>query len=157
MPAHFATNQQEKALNKARRYFVAVVIVVFAAGVAWWSSRTEARVSTHIKEEVSKLVPRFPSSPSIISSVVIDPVLEPLLATYLEFVYINSIDNNVGYDVVVTSGDNEEYGDGTATHIAVFQINKKSVAGLRIICSSDTDPLKIAGIFPSDWLEAEAK
>jgi hypothetical protein len=46
---------------------------------------------------------------------------------------------------VVTDGDDDEYGDGTATHVAVFHINEEKIAGLRIICNSDTGPLVIAG------------
>ena len=143
--------------NKLGRYLFPIGIVAFAAGISWWSSQAESRVSAHVMDEVTKLVPGFHKSPSIISGVVVDPVLEPLLAKSLQLVYENSITNDSKYSVVVTTGDNDEYGDGTATHVAVYKINKKAIAGLRVICLSNTDPLLIAGVFPSESEEVDTK
>jgi hypothetical protein len=108
-------------------------------------------------DEVTKLVPKFHKSPSIITEVVVDPILEPLVAKSLQLVYDNSITSDSDYSVVVTSGDNEDYGDGTATHVAVFKINKKPIAGLRVICLSNTDPVLIAGVFPGNTEDVNTK
>ncbi|MDP7006112.1 MAG: hypothetical protein QF718_07890 [Phycisphaerales bacterium] len=144
-------------LNKSRRYIFPIVIVALAAAVSWWSSRLDSRVSTHVMDEVTKLVPKFHKSPSIITEVVVDPILEPLVAKSLQLVYDNSITSDSDYSVVVTSGDNEDYGDGTATHVAVFKINKKPIAGLRVICLSNTDPVLIAGVFPGNTEDVNTK
>ena len=98
-----------------------------------------------MQQEVVRLVPLFQLDPSCLSSIVENAVLEPTLANSLEMVYEKSIALGEGVAVVVTSGDNEEYGDGTATHVAVFKVNKEELASLRIICHSDTDPLLITG------------
>ena len=129
-----------------RKYISTIIIVAMGAGIAWWSSHTSSSVASHVQEEVIKLVPRFQSDPSTIRSLLIDPILEPILASSLTYLYEESLRHHA-YNVVVTRGDNEEFGDGTATHVAMFQIDEKPVTGLRIICESDTDPLRIAGVF----------
>ena len=96
---------------------------------------------------MEKLIPRFHLDPSTIHSLVVDPVLESLLATSLQLVYTESIEHNLEFVVVVRRGDDDVYGDGTATHVATIRVNKKPIAGLRIICSSDTGPLRIAGVW----------
>ncbi|MDG1137636.1 MAG: hypothetical protein P8N28_05170 [Phycisphaerales bacterium] len=128
-----------------RRWVGLGIILLFAAGISWWSAKEESKVSIHVQQEVVRLVPLFQLDPSCLSSIVENAVLEPTLANSLEMVYEKSIALGEGVAVVVTSGDNEEYGDGTATHVAVFKVNKEELASLRIICHSDTDPLLITG------------
>ena len=95
---------------------------------------------------MEKLVPQYQTNPSIIRALVVNPVLEPMLASSLSYIYEESVDNHE-VRVVVTRGDNKQFGDGTATHVAMFQVDNTPVAGLRIICKHDGDPLLIAGIF----------
>ena len=59
--------------------------------------------------------------------------------------------------VVVTDGDSLTYGDGSATHVALLEVDHEPIAGLRIICVSETDPLIIAGVFPGSLEEANAQ
>ena len=132
-------------VNNARRYVGLLVILVAAASVSWWSGHKESRVSAHIHTEVVRLVPKFHNNPSFINSIVVDPILGPTLANSLDVVYVKSEEFNGEFDVVVTGGDDERFGDGTATHVAIFQINSEPVAGLRIICSSETEKLLVAG------------
>jgi|TARA_Y100000294_G_scaffold141292_1_gene135235 hypothetical protein len=132
-------------LSKSRPFIGVILILVVAAGVAWWSSKAEAKITNHIHKEVTKLVPLFMNNPSAIDKFVVNDVLQSTLERSLKQVCEMSAEGGGGFSVVVTNGDTEEYGDGTATHVAVFQINSKPVAGLRIICSSQTDPLLIAG------------
>ena len=112
-------------MNNIRRYIGLILILAFAGGISWWSAERESSVSSHVQHEVVKLI--------------------PTLANSLSVVYLKSKEFGGDYAVIVTSGDNDKYGDGTATHVAVFQINEEEVAGLRIICNSDTGPLLIAG------------
>lgn len=133
-------------MNSNRRYIPAIITIVIGAGIAWWSSHAASSVSKHVQNEVTKLVPRFHADPSTIRPLLLDPVLEPMLASFLTRMHQKSIDHHA-FRIVVTRGDSEEFGDGTATHVATFQIDKKPVTGLRIICKSDDDPLLIAGIF----------
>lgn len=133
-------------MSNKRRYIPAIVTIFFASGIAWWSSHAASSVSKHVQNEVSKLVPRFHSDPATIRPLVLDPALEPSLASSLAQLYEKSIEHQ-GFRVVVTRGDNKEFGDGTATHVAVFQIDETPVTGLRIICRKEGDPLLIAGVF----------
>ena len=132
-------------MNNIRRYVGLVLILAFAGSVSWWSAERESSVSSHVQHEVVKLIPLFHVDPSFINDMILDPIIKPTLANSLSAVYLKSKEFEGDFNVIVTSGDNDKYGDGTATHVAVFQINEKDVAGLRIICNSDTGPLLIAG------------
>ncbi len=132
-------------VNNIRRYIGLILILAFAGGISWWSAERESSVSSHVQHEVVKLIPLFHVDPSFINNIIIDPIIKPTLANSLSVVYLKSKEFGGDYAVIVTSGDNDKYGDGTATHVAVFQINEEEVAGLRIICNSDTGPLLIAG------------
>ncbi len=127
-----------------RKYAGTILILIVAAGFAWWSARAESRVSNHVQQEVERLVPLFQQDPTVINAIVANTILYPTLADSLEQVWTQSSED-VGFRVVVTRGDDEQHGDGTATHVALFQIDTETVAGLRIICLSDTDPLLITG------------
>lgn len=133
-------------MNSARNYIPSLIIIIIGASIAWWSSHTASSVSKHIQNEVVKLVPQFQSNPSVVRAMLVDPALEPLLASSLSYIYEKSVDNHE-YRVIVTRGDNKEFGDGTATHVAVFQIEKTPITSLRIICENDGDPLRIVGIY----------
>jgi hypothetical protein len=132
-------------LNKSRPFIGVFFVLVVAAGVGWWSSKVEAKITNHVHQEVVKLVPLFKNNPSAIDKLVVNRVLQSTIESSLKQVCEMSTKCDGRFDVVVTDGDTEEYGDGTATHVAVFQVNSKPVAGLRIICSSETDPLLISG------------
>jgi hypothetical protein len=133
-------------MNTTRNYIPTIAIIIVGASIAWWSSHTASSMSKHIQDEVTKLVPQFHMNPSVIQSLLVDPILEPMLASSLSYIYEETKDNHE-YRVVVTRGDNKKFGDGTATHVAMFQVDHTPVTGLRIICEHDGDPLRIAGIF----------
>ncbi|MBC8309838.1 MAG: hypothetical protein H8E83_04910 [Planctomycetes bacterium] len=130
-----------------RRYISLFVILSVAGLVSWWSAKSEAGVSHHIHAEVTKLVPLFAEDPSSINGFVVDPTLQPILATSLQQAITESRQLHRDIVVVVTGGDHESFGDGTATHVAVLSVDHHSVVGLRIVCSSKTDPVLIAGVF----------
>jgi hypothetical protein len=133
--------------NKTRTFIVPVVILLVAAGFSWWSARAESRVVAHIQKEVTKLVPLLQNNPEVFNTLVTNAVLAPTLVHSLETVSLRSLKHGGVFDVLVTEGDNEEYGDGSATHVAVFRINNEQVVGLRIICATDSDPLLITGVW----------
>ena len=131
--------------SNMRRYVGALIILIIAAGFSWWSAKAESRVTIHVQEEVIKLLPLYQNNPKSIDSFVVDSILRSTLINSLEEVRLKSSEHGGNLSVVVTVGDDKEFGDGTATHVAVFQINNEPIAGLRIICSSDSDPLLISG------------
>ncbi|MDP7004641.1 MAG: hypothetical protein QF718_00310 [Phycisphaerales bacterium] len=130
-----------------KRYISLLVILGVAGFISWWSSKNEAGVTHHIQDEVTKLVPLFAEDPSSINAFVVDPILQPILVSSLQLAINESKHQHQDIVVVVTGGDNASYGDGTATHVATLNINHHSVVGLRIVCSSKTDPILIAGVF----------
>ena len=93
-------------------------------------------------------MPGFHKDPTLVQQFVINPILEDSLANSLEFVYEHSLQQNLSFVVLVEDGDDDEYGDGRATHVVTIQINEEPVAGYRVICDSDSDHLLIAGVLP---------
>ena len=134
-----------KMQNNIRKYASTIFILIVAAGFAWWSGRVESRVANHVQEEVVQLVPLFQNDPTIINDIVTNSIIQPTLADSLKAVFLRSAEQGECFEVIVTKGDDTVYGDGSATHVAVFQVNTETVAGLRIICFTDTDPLLITG------------
>ena len=137
-------------MSRLKKFIFPLLIICAAAAISWWSSHQEASIRNHVQFEITKLVPRFHADHSLASRVAIDPVLEMSLANSLEFIYKNSLQSNTGFVVIVTNGDDEQYGDGLATHVATIQINEQRVAGYRIICHSENAPLQIAGVLPGN-------
>ena len=133
-------------MNSTRNYIPSLIIIIVGASIAWWSSHSASSMSKHIQNEVTKLVPQYHVNPSVIRPLLVDSILEPMLASSLSYIYKETRGNRE-YRVVVTRGDNKEFGDGTATHVAMFQVDQAPVTNLRIICKNDGDPLRIAGIF----------
>ena len=130
-----------------RRYVSIILILCVAGFVSWWSAKNESGVTHHIKNEVTKLVPLFALDPNSIDAVVVDPILRPILASSLQHAISESSKQDLDIVVVVTCGDSDLCGDGSATHVATLSVDHHSVVGLRIICLSKTDPVLIAGVF----------
>ncbi len=144
-------------MSNIRRYIFLLLILAFASFISWWSARSESRVVHHIQEEVNKLVPRFVVDPTSLQQLVVDPIIEPTLALSLRHVVLTSNQKNKEIIVVVTDGDNLVYGDGSATHVALLEVDHQPIAGLRIICDSETDSLVIAGVFPGSIQKANTQ
>jgi hypothetical protein len=132
-------------MSKYRRWIGVVLVLVFAGGVSWWSGKKEANISTHVRQEVTRLIPLFHSDPTVISDIVLSPILEPTLANSLLAAHEQLGKHGETFSILVLDGDNKEYGDGSATHVVIFTANEKEIAGLRIICHSETDRLMVAG------------
>ena len=144
-------------MSNIRRYIFLLLILAFASFISWWSARSESRVVHHIQEEVNKLVPRFVVDPTSLQQLLVDPIIEPTLALSLRHVVLTSNQKNKEIIVVVTDGDNLVYGDGSATHVALLEVDHQPIAGLRIICDSETDSLVIAGVFPGSIQKANTQ
>jgi hypothetical protein len=134
-------------VSKAKRFIWICVVLLFAGSVSWWSSKNEAGVAHHIQEEVLQLVPRFAENPNVIEAVVIDPLLQSILATTLQRALWQADAQGVSIVVVVSDGDSDFYGDGTATHVASLEVGQQVIGGLRVVCVGEEDPLRITGVF----------
>lgn len=134
-------------MARVRKYIFILLILVGAGCISWWSARNESQVVHYVQSEVTKLVPRFISDPTSIETIVVDPILEPILASTLRQAFSSSIELDQNIVVTVVGGDDSFYGDGSATHVTFLLVNGRPIAGLRIICESTSDPLLIAGVF----------
>jgi hypothetical protein len=93
-------------------------------------------------------VPLYKEHPELLQEYVADPVLEPILASTLKHVLSYANKHNNSIDVVVRTGDSSIYGDGSATHVVLFEVEDTVVGGLRIVCLSEKEPMVVAGVFP---------
>ncbi|MBT5136232.1 MAG: hypothetical protein HOM36_01615 [Phycisphaerae bacterium] len=134
-------------MSKAKRFIWICVVLLFAGSISWWSSKNESGVAYHIQEEVLRLVPRFAENPNIIEAVVVDPLLQSILATTLQKALRRADAQGLSIVVVVSDGDSDFYGDGTATHVASLEVGQQVIGGLRIVCMGKEEPLRIAGVF----------
>jgi hypothetical protein len=134
-------------VSKAKRFIWICVVLLFAGSISWWSSKNESGVAYHIQEEVLRLVPRFAENPNIIEAVVVDPLLQSILATTLQKALRRADAQGLSIVVVVSDGDSDFYGDGTATHVASLEVGQQVIGGLRIVCMGKEEPLRIAGVF----------
>lgn len=133
-----------------RRLIWIFVVLLFAGSVSWWSSKNEAGVVHHIQEEVLLLVPRFAENPNSLQDIVVDPLLQQILASTLQAAMNKARVQDSAIVVIVTSGDSALYGDGTATHVALLEVDHQIIGGLRVVCLGKEEPLRIAGVFSGE-------
>ncbi len=129
-----------------RKWMFTAVTLALACAIAWWASYTESRVNNHVRVEVTKLIPRAHANPAIVEEFVVNPILKQPLQLSLEYVYDNSINTDLEFQVIVTNGDDEVFGDGRATHIALVEVNNQPLAKYRVICDSEHAKVLFAGI-----------
>ena len=133
-------------INKTR-WTMPIIIIVAAAAMAWWSARVSSAVEQHVRDEVLQLIPQIQSNPEIVSEFVVNPVLlEPVSKTFSDISRAWSGDKK-DLRVTVSTGDDPNYGDGTATRVAIVGIGEHTRFGLRILCDSKDSPMFIAGIW----------
>jgi hypothetical protein len=129
------------------RWVMPVIILLAAAGISWWSAKTESAVVQHIRDEVIELIPLVRENPTVIERMVIDPILYTPVGNSLAKLSEQWSGNKNDLFVSVTTGDDPKYGDGTATHVALVGTGEQLVVGLRIVCGGADEPMYIAGVW----------
>ena len=124
-----------------------VLIVLAAICVSWWSARTASAVEQYVRDEVIELIPMVLDNPDIVERMVVNPALYTPVSNSI--VAMSSVwsGNKKDLSVKVTSGDDPRYGDGSATHVALVDINGIPVLGLRVLCHGTGEPMLIAGVW----------
>ncbi len=124
-----------------------IVIVIAAAAMSWWSAKTAGAVELHVRNEVIELIPLIRNNPEIVDKMVVNPILsEPVSKTLSEMSSGWSGDKK-DLLVTVTTGDDPNYGDGTATHVAIVDVGNRNPVGLRILCDGKNAPMFIMGVW----------
>jgi hypothetical protein len=124
-----------------------IVIVIVATAMSWWSAKTESAVEQHVRDEVLELIPLIRDNPEIVNRMVVDPVLSGPVGKTLSKVSLVWSGNKKDLLVTVTTGDDPNYGDGTATHVAIVDVGEYDTVSLRILCDGKNSPMYIAGIW----------
>ena len=106
-----------------RRWLVPIIILVFAGGLAVWSSREEARRQADIERFVQQLIELAGGS---------DDGLPPMLPVQLDRIKLELAAGPTAASVDVTAGDVDWIGDPTATHTAMISLDGRPRLGLRL-------------------------
>jgi len=134
-------------VNRKFQWVTPVIILLVAAGISWWSAKKESALEQHVRNEVIELIPLVRKNPTVIERMVVDPVLWSPVEKSLSEISINWSGNSKDLVVTVTTGDDPNYGDGTATHVAMVDVGNQTTVGLRILCGGANEPLYIAGVW----------
>jgi len=129
------------------RWTLPIIIVVAASAMSWWSSKTASATVQHVRNEVIELIPMIRNNPKVVDTLVIDPVLFTIVSKTLSEASLGWSGNKEDLTVVVTVGDDPDFGDGSATHVAIIDVGKHQTIGLRILCDDKDSPVYIAGIW----------
>ncbi|MDP7008065.1 MAG: hypothetical protein QGI78_00675 [Phycisphaerales bacterium] len=124
-----------------------VVVLLVAGFLSWWSAKTASGVEQHVRNEVFELIPLVQNNPTVVNKMVIDPVLRDLVEQSFSTLSTVWSGNKGDLHVTVTTGDDPQYGDGSATHVAVVAVKKQPVVGIRIVCDGKDEPMYIAGVW----------
>lgn len=129
------------------RWVMPVIVLIAAAGISWWSAKTESAVEQHIRNGVIELIPLAQENPAIVKKMIVDPILFSPVGNSLAKLSEQWSGNKDDLFVSVTTGDDPTYGDGTATHVALVGTGENLVVGLRIVCKGAGKPMFIAGVW----------
>ena len=134
-------------MNRKIQWVMPAVILVAAAGVSWWSAKQKGAVEQHVRNEVVQLIPLVRNNPAVIERMVIDQALCSSVEKSLSAISSVWSGNRKDLLITVTTGDDPNYGDGTATHVALVGVDNLPTVGLRILCSGAGEPMFIAGVW----------
>ena len=137
-------------VSNIRKYIFIILILIGAGLISWWSARNEAQVVHHIKNELQNLFQDLSLTQHPLKQLFSIRFLSQSLLLHYDGAFSTSIELHQKIVVTVVGGDDSLYGDGSATHVAFLQINKRQIVSLRIICESTADPLLIAGVITGD-------
>jgi len=134
-------------MNRKIQWVMPVVILVAASGVSWWSAKQKSAVEQHVRNEVIQLIPLVRNNPAVIGRMVINQALCSPVENSLSAISSVWSGNRKDLLVTVTTGDDPNYGDGTATHVALVDVGNLPTVGLRIVCGGADEPVFIAGVW----------
>ncbi len=131
-----------------RRVVVPLIILAAAAAVAVWGTRNESRRTDDVRQYVLALCQdianRRDPTPRLGR---LDPIVAKPMVDFLRVALSELPPGLEGLEIHVRSGDDPEFGDGSATHTAMIRVKDRDTLGLRIVHQDQGGEVGIVGIW----------
>ena len=134
--------------NRRRRLAVPLIILAAAAAFAIWGTQRESERTADIHEFVHAICQDIANQrdPAVRLGG-LDPFVAKQMVDFLRLA-LNDLGPSLdGLVINVRSGDNPEFGNGSATHSAMIRIKDRDTLGLRIVHQDQGGDLGIVGIW----------
>ena len=130
-----------------RRIVVPLIILAAAAAVAVWGARNESRRTDDVRQYVlaicQDIADRRDTTPRLGR---LDPIVAKPMVDFLRVALSELPPGLEGLEIHVRSGDDPEFGDGSATHTAMIRVRDRDTLALRIVHQDQGGDLGIVGI-----------
>jgi len=127
---------------------VPLIILAAAAAVAVWGTRNESRRTDDVRQYVLAICQDIANRRDLTSRLGrLDPFIATQMVDFLR-VALNDLPPSLeGLEIQVRSGDDPEFGDGSATHTAMIRVKDRDTLALRIVHQDQGGDLGIVGIW----------
>ena len=131
-----------------RRFVVPLIILAAAAVVAVWGARNESRRTDDVRQYVLAICQDIANRRDPTSRLGrLDPIVAKPMVDFLRVALCELPPGLEGLEIHVRSGDDPEFGDGSATHTAMIRVRDRDTLGLRIVHQDQGGDLGIVGIW----------
>ena len=131
-----------------RRIVVPLIILAAAAAVAVWGTRNESRRTNDVRQYVQAICQDIANRRDPTSRLGrLDPIVAKPMVDFLRVALSELPPGLEGLEIHVRSGDDPEFGDGSATHTAMIRVRDRDTLGLRIVHQDQGGDLGIVGIW----------
>ncbi len=131
-----------------RRVVVPLIILAAAAAVAVWGARNESRRTDDVRQYVLAICQDIANRRDPTSRLGrLDPIVAKPMVDFLRVALSELPPGLEGLEIHVRSGDDSEFGDGSATHTAMIRVRDRDTLGLRIVHQDQGGDLGIVGIW----------
>ena len=131
-----------------RRVVVPLIILAAAAAVAVWGARNESRRTDDVRQYVLAICQDIANRRDSTSRLGrLDPFVAKPMVDFLRVALSELPPGLEGLEIDVRSGDDPEFGDGSATHTAMIRVRDRDTLGLRIVHQDQGGDLGIVGIW----------
>jgi len=127
---------------------VPLIILAAAAAVAVWGTRNESRRTDDVRQYVLAICQDIANRRAPTSRLGrLDPIVAKPMVDFLRVALSELPPGLEGLEIHVRSGDDPEFGDGSATHTAMIRVRDQDTLGLRIVHQDQGGDLGIVGIW----------
>ena len=130
-----------------RRIVVPLIILAAAAAVAVWGARNESRRTDDVRQYVLAICQDIAKRRDPTSRLGrLDPFVAKQMVDSLRVALSELPPGLEGLEIHVRSGDDPEFGDGSATHTAMIRVRDRDTLALRLVHQDQGGDLGIIGI-----------
>lgn len=131
-----------------RRLALPLIILAAAAAFAVWGTQRESERTADIHEFVHAVCQDIANQRDPAARLGrFDPLIAKQMVDFLRVALNDLAPSLDGLVIDVRSGDDPEFGDGSATHTAMIRVRDRDTLGLRIVHQDQGGDLGIVGIW----------